>query len=34
MAILRRFTIFLGIFIAISFVLWIKQVRQIRKETH
>jgi hypothetical protein len=33
MAILRRFTIFLGIFITISFVLWIKQVRQIRKET-
>jgi hypothetical protein len=33
MAILRRFTIFLGIFIAISFVLWIKQVRQIREET-
>jgi hypothetical protein len=34
MAILRRFTIFLGIFIVISFVLWIKQARKIREETH
>jgi hypothetical protein len=33
LAILRRFIIFLGIFIAISFVLWIKQGRQIREET-
>jgi hypothetical protein len=32
LAILRRFTIFLGIFIAISFVLWIKQGRHIQQE--